>query len=94
MFLNFQTKSDIRRIIIESMMANNGPMSAQEVADWIWHRCLIDGLRSGVGQTVRSELQEMYAEGLLSRFLFGDVRRPSPAYVNSDVLTVMAILTK
>lgn len=96
MFLNFQTQADIRKIIVETLLAIDKPATTQEVADWIWNRCLIDGLQTGVQRTVNAEIRSMMQEGLLVAAGGPDVETLSAYRFKvkiADLLTAMALLT-
>jgi len=70
MHMNFQTKEDIQRVILDSMIAIGHPASEHEVALWVWNRCLVDGVRSGVYMTVFLEMRHLFSKGVLTRRTF------------------------
>lgn len=65
MFLNFQTEADVRRVIVEAMIALNRPAQDYTVASWIWNRSRIDGTRGGVFCTVEQAMKKMATSGLI-----------------------------
>jgi len=94
MFHTYQTKEDIRRIILRALIALDRPADAHTIGTWIFNRSLIDGTRCCVLKTVRHETRSMRANQLLrvdSHEVEGnDVYE---VYAPHDPLTTIAILT-
>lgn len=91
MFHTYQTKSEIQKIIIDTMVCLGRPATEEEVAAWIWNRMLIDGIKSGVFKTVELEMRGMKAAQMLRRVNTRD-SGVGPFYVIHDLLTAIAIL--
>jgi hypothetical protein len=86
----YQTKGEIQKIIIDALMSLNRPSLETEVASWVWNRMLIDGIKSGVYKTVKTEMRSMRSDQVLRmQPTIGD--GVGPYYVIHDPLTAIAI---
>ena len=65
MFLNFQTRSDIRAEIIQTFEELKRAATSAEIFIAIWCRCAIDGTRRGVRDIVVAECAKMVNDGAL-----------------------------
>jgi len=94
MFHTYQTKEDIRRIIIEALIALGRPADAHTIGVWVFNRSLVDGTRSGVLCTIEHEARSMRASQLL-RVVRHDVEDHDvyEVYEPHDPLTTIAVLT-
>ena len=70
MFLNFQTQTDIRNEITETLDQLQRPASIGEMVKVIWSRCGIDGTIKDVRRTVNAEVRRMSDEGVLETVLY------------------------
>ena len=92
-FHNYQTKRDIQKIIIDTMVILDKPVLEAEVAAWAWHRCLIDGIQCSVWKTVELEMRSMKTKQILKRVINRGKGEVGPFYEIYDPLIAMSLLT-